>query len=305
MNSEPSQRKSEKTALPAELHAATRRQHHALNEQILLRLPLCLPPVVESPLVYAKGMVVFGQIYCAFEHVLAACANHGSLDPRLQEICRQVRLLHLLRTTHLEKDMGVLKSRLGFKATSELDVLALESKVFHDRIISSLAAKPHAVLAYAWTMYLALFNGGRWIQRQLVSAGPGFWRGEDYPLSFWELDEGIVPAGAMRDLKATFKEALLVAASLPTDEEKDDIVEEATRLFDLCQEMVHFLDNKVTAAATTTVPIEVSITSYWIIQGFMGATSLVLSVWRYMASTYTLLRTTARSVWDGRVVHVD
>jgi len=226
-------------SLSEELRTATRQKHHAMNTQIIARLPLCLPPLAGSPINYAKGMIVFGQIYFAFEEILAK--YQASPDQRMCEMYDRMHLPQLLRTSRLCNDIVVMKSRLPQSEVEDLELLAKESKVFSRRVHVSLAGRPHVMLAYAWTMYLALFNGGRWIRRQLMSAGCDFWQGEVLPLSFWDfgrvgldnLDEG--------QLKDAFKVRFGEAATNLTDDERRDVVEETNRLFDLCSEMVELL----------------------------------------------------------------
>ncbi|KAK7905651.1 hypothetical protein LTR67_000374 [Exophiala xenobiotica] len=248
-------------ALPAELHAATREKHHALNMQIAARLPLCLPPHANNPLLYAKGMVVFGQIYSAFENFLEASLASGSLDNR--------------------------------------------STVFASRITAALSARPYVLLAYAWAMYLALFNGGRWIRRQLVSAGSNFWKGDAFPLSFWDFGNGSGENEEDEALKLRFKDSLLAASSLLTEAEKEDVIEEAKRLFDMCSEMVLFLDEAVADAGCSKLdsPLEGSVRATG--PRYLAPTSAVAVPWSYITSTLAFVRTTTRSAWERRVQAVD
>ncbi|KAJ9602764.1 hypothetical protein H2200_012544 [Cladophialophora chaetospira] len=237
-------------SLSEELRAATRQKHHALNGHIITRLPLCMPPHTNSPISYAKGMTVFSQIYLAFEELLAM--HQAFSNERMRVIYDGIYIPQLLRTKRLGNDIALLKSRLPQKEVEELGVLDKQSKVFSWRIRDSLARRPHVMLAYTWTMYLALFNGGRWIRRQLASAGSHFWRGEVPPLSFW--DFGVVDQDNLDEdqLKTALKAKFGEAASHLTDDERGDVVDETNRLFDLCSEMVDFLDQ----GASVNCPIK-------------------------------------------------
>ncbi|KAK5456200.1 hypothetical protein LTS15_005519 [Exophiala xenobiotica] len=268
-------------ALPAELHAATREKHHALNMQITARLPLCLPPHANNPLLYAKGMVVFGQIYSAFEDFLEASLASGSLDNRLRDVyqyCDQ---------------------------TSDIDLLSQQSTVFASRITAILSAKPHVLLAYAWAMYLALFNGGRWIRRQLVSPGSNFWKADAFPLSFWYFGDGSGEDTEDEALKLRFKDSLLAASSLLTEAEKEDVIEEAKGLFDMCSEMVLFLDEAVADAGCSKLdsPQEGSVRATG--PQYLAPASSLAFAWSYITSTLAFVRTTTRSAWERRVQAVD
>ncbi|OAP63037.1 hypothetical protein AYL99_02264 [Fonsecaea erecta] len=231
VSSQPEQLETAQISLPEELRATTRHRHHALNAQIIQRLPLSLPPNADSPLAYAKGIIVFGQIYFAFENFLETQLASGQLDQRLLHIYECVRFPWLLRSGRLQNDIDTLESQLLQSQMEELEALVEESRGFRLQIESSLSAKPHVLLAYTWTMYLALFNGGRWIRGQLVSAGPEFWRAGTLPLSFWDF-QGEEDVNVDEPLKEEFKKGFREAASSLTENEKRNVVEETLDLFD-------------------------------------------------------------------------
>ncbi|KAL2395792.1 hypothetical protein ABEF95_011441 [Exophiala dermatitidis] len=276
--------------LPLELRAATRKKHHALNIEITKRLPLCLSPQVESPLVYAKGMAAFGQVYFAFEGVLATSLAGEHLEPRLREIYEIIHMPQLIRTSRLRNDIDLIKSRLDKAAMDEIQSVEEEAKAFYMRIHDLLSWKPHVLLGYAWAMYLALFNGGRWIHKQLASQGSGFWRGEPLPLSFWEFEGNGKDDPEGDQLKVLFQERFNFAASLLRDEEKDDVVNETIQLFKLCSEIVHALDDKMAAAVSSTVPTPSSTPADSEGPSYLGATSPLAATWDYLASSYSSLR---------------
>ncbi|EXJ84438.1 hypothetical protein A1O3_05106 [Capronia epimyces CBS 606.96] len=282
-------------SLPLELRAATRENHHALNTLIATRLLLCLSPHADNPLIYAKGMAAFGQVYFAFEDFLTASLASGDQDPRFQEIYNTLHLPQLIRTSRLQQDIETIKSRLEGSAAEEVNLLEHESKAFYSRIQGLLSARPHVLLGYAWAMYLALFNGGRWIRRQLVSQGPGFWHGPPIPLSFWEFDGDATADSEGEHLKVLFQERLLAAASLLRDDEKDDVIKETTRLFELCSEIVHFLDNKL-----DTTPRSQPDTADSRLRGSFGELSPVTAAWQYLTSSYESLKTVTAWAWNTK-----
>jgi len=288
-------------ALPVELHAATREKHHALNMQITARLPLCLPPHASDPLLYAKGMIVFGQIYFAFENFLEASLASRSLDKRIRDVYRCIHFHSLIRTNRLRNDIDSLKSRLDADQSSELDLLAQHSTVFASRNTAALSARPHVLLAYAWAMYLALFNGGRWIRRQLVSAGSDFWEGDTFPLSFWDFGDGSGEDAEHEGLKLRFKDSLLAASALLTEAEKEDVIDEAKRLFDMCSEMVLFLDEAVADRGCSKLDLPLGGNVRATGPGYLAPTSSVAFAWSYITSTLAFVRTTTRSAWERRV----
>ncbi|KAJ9643730.1 hypothetical protein H2204_001875 [Knufia peltigerae] len=291
--------------LPAGLHAATREQHHALNTSITARLPLCLPPCVDSPRLYILGMMVFGQIYFAFEDFLEKSLTTSTvLDARLREVYQRVKFRELTRTSRLRDDIELLQSRLDATAVADLNQLSEQAqRVFASRITSSLAARPHALLAYAWAMYLALFNGGRWIRRQLVSAGTDFWGPGELPLSFWvfEVDDG----GDIHHeaLKMRFKTAFAEASALLTDVESSEVIDESKNLFVTCSQMVEFLDKAVAERASSdesrlgaSDPPDSTAGL-----GYRSPASSFVTAWGYITSSLASLKTTSKVVWGPRV----
>ncbi|EXJ55744.1 hypothetical protein A1O7_08674 [Cladophialophora yegresii CBS 114405] len=260
MTTQPCRDDSAQLSLSEQLRTATRQKHHALNTLVIAHLPLCLPPHADRPLHYAKGMILYGQIYSAFEDFMKVQLACTRVDSRLDRMYQSMYLPQLLRKSRLQSDIEVLKSRLGRGEAEDLESLAKLAEVFYRRVMSSLVARPHVLLAYAWTMYLALFNGGRWIRGQLVSAGIEFWLGEAFPLSFWEFPDLVHANVEGEQLKDQFKIGFSGAASHLTDVERQDVVGETSRLFDLCSEMVEFLNRnwlndhlKVYAVAKTVV----------------------------------------------------
>lgn len=289
------------SALPVKLHAATREQHHALNTSIAARLPLCLPPFVNSPRLYAQGIIAFGQIYFAFENFLGKSLTSSVLDARLREIYQRMNFRELTRTSRLRSDIELLKARLNATDAADLDGFSEKAQVFADRITSSLSSRPHALLAYTWAMYLALFNGGRWIHRQLVSAGTDFWGPGELPLSFWmfEVDDG----GDVHQeaLKLRFKTAFAESSSLLSDIESTEVIDEAKNLFVTCSQMVEFLDKAVAENPSSESRSTVSDTPHSTGSRHRSPSSTFFTAWGYVTSSLASLKTTPKVVWGPRV----
>ena len=175
----------------------------------------------------------------------------------LQGALLEMRHLDLLRTSRLQRDIRNIHEKTSPATTTSLlqqsDIERLQncSSVLQERIFTSVMTRPHILLAYMWTMYLALFNGGRWIRRQLNSAGTEFWLSDashnQLPLSFWDFsgtDEG-------ESVKVKFKQLFDQAAETLTDDEKDQVVSESFRLFATCADLVTLLDQLFARASET------------------------------------------------------
>lgn len=131
---------------------------------------------------------------------------------------------------------------------------------FTAHIEASASAKPHVLIAYAWVMYMALFNGGRWMRSELSAAGDTFWGpppqplvderdkgGSDEALNFFRFDgshDGEV-------VKNDFKTRLSEMEVLLKAEERRDIVREAQVIFVRCALLVEELDDVVAVQRST------------------------------------------------------
>ncbi|RVX70753.1 hypothetical protein B0A52_05404 [Exophiala mesophila] len=287
-------------ALPVQLHAATREKHHALNVDVLAHLPQSLPPIASNSLPYATGMVVFGQVYFAFEDQMQETLQRDQTPETTRDIYQHIFFPRLLRTARLRADIDALKSKFGPHTEEGLTSLGEESKRFYDQVRRILNEKPHVILAYAWTMYLALFNGGRWIRKQLATPGPDFWQG-DSALSFWDFnDEDNTESDEA--LKLAFKDGFSTAADFLSDEEKDDVIEGSKALFDLCREMIAFLDT-VTKMHESLKPFDARpVAQSWWPSYTMVGNSIVAPVWNNITSGVSSIRQTAASAWARKEV---
>lgn len=235
--------------LPLEIHAATRPYHTSLNRLIISRLPLCLPPLAQDASGYLCGIRAFAEIYFTFESQwisLISSVETTEVSPRIQNLLGTLYHPSLIRTTRLKHDLAVLSHR-----QCNLKRLNLPSWTTLSSYISTRSqSSPHILLAYSWVMYLALFNGGRWIRSQLLFPNRGtspsssqFWpavspNAEAGCLTFWQFDgdqDGT-------DVKTIFKSRFETLAAELTDLERQDVVEEAVEIFKICVGIVEELD---------------------------------------------------------------
>lgn len=114
------------------------------------------------------------------------------------------------------------------------------------------------MVAYAWVMYMALFNGGRWIRKQLIQARDSSWdlsEVEDDTTTRDPFIVELVPTGLEfwhfpgpadgEDVKIEFKTCLAEVESLLTPAERSDIVNEAIYIFQRCALLVKELDEVI------------------------------------------------------------
>jgi hypothetical protein len=143
----------------------------------------------------------------------------------------------------------VLQARLEETATTG----RLGEIVSHIR--RSAEKYPHVLLAYAWVLYMALFSGGRIIRATLESAGTqGFWAtdtSDDSATKQKQTDHDHGPLEFFRfptpedgeDLKHEFKQRLADLGPLLTQSEREEIVREATCIFENLIVVINQLDD--------------------------------------------------------------
>ena len=227
-----------KQTLQEELQQAIQHDHLIINHLISSRMPLCLPPKTDSPLRFALGLTAFGHLYTSFEYAWETITSQTSKPP---VYLLDLQTSGLKRHLRLDRDLHSLAHLLGSSGAKRMQKIHSQTEHFHRAIFHTCQNKPHLILAWAWTMYLAMFNGGRYIRAGLEGAGDDFWGTENYPLEFWNFegkDDG-------KHIHEAFKQNFDEAAEHLSREEKDEVIAEAKRVFHVTEDVVHELDQKV------------------------------------------------------------
>ena len=120
---------------------------------------------------------------------------------------------------------------------------------FTTHIRASVGLRPHLLITYTWLLYMALFNGGRYICAKLRQAGPAFWENPlskeeddiDSCLCFWGFDGH----GGGEDIKAEFKRRFARVEPCLTDGEKEEVVQEAVLVMQTMVEVVKDISHDV------------------------------------------------------------
>jgi hypothetical protein len=126
---------------------------------------------------------------------------------------------------------------------------ASQLHTFTTHIRASIESRPHLLLTYTWLLYMALFNGGRYIRAKLRQAGPAFWEnslskeedGIDSCLCFWGFDG----QGGGEDIKAEFKRRFAGVEPCLTGGEKEEVVQEAVLVMQTMVEVVKDISHDV------------------------------------------------------------
>lgn len=234
-----------------------------VNRLNTARIPLCLPPKVESTGFYTMGFSRWAEIYYGFEEVwYAVMGDHAdwpsetsddfdsfsSDEERVKAVLRSICMPELYRTRRLDSDFAALKLLEPSLAGLDADT-ANAGREFRQYLNERMPEKPHLLVAYIWIMYQALFNGGRFIRMALLKAGPEFWglspkemdpTNFPSPLSFWCVENNDA-------IQAEFRSRVEKADKLLTEPERQEILDEALEIFRRCTAITLQLDEQVAA----------------------------------------------------------
>ncbi|KAM7194798.1 hypothetical protein V8F20_007818 [Naviculisporaceae sp. PSN 640] len=193
--------------LGTRINIATRSAHTKLNKDLLLRIPLALPPVSPTPSVYVSGLIHVAPIYLAFESLWRDIVasepkgddeeggSSGDVSPgngdqkpgeydgpprvsgRIHSTLKFLHLPVLQRSARLRADILSITGWTEDVVDEQILQASKRGNVgeFVSHIERSVERHPHVLLAYAWVLYMALFAGGRFIRGSLESAGAEFW----------------------------------------------------------------------------------------------------------------------------------
>lgn len=224
-----------------------------LNKLITERTALALPSHARSLETYGRGLALFARIYYAFESAAYELSMSNKLNGKALFILNHLYVKGLRRSSRLESDLAHVCKVTGVDIRRTLQ--PYQDKMA-DRIRHELFANPHLLVAYTWVMYMAIFSGGRWIRKQLLDAGTGFWTGRD-DLGDNEKDDSAaqrLPGFTFlsfdgdrdgQDIKIAFKAQLAAADRLLTAKEREEIVGAAQDIFDNCIVLVEVLDREI------------------------------------------------------------
>ncbi|KAE8395973.1 hypothetical protein BDV23DRAFT_178041 [Aspergillus alliaceus] len=150
-------------------------------------IPLCLLSHTTSPGIYALGLSCYGEMYFGFEDaqdaLLASVKEGTAEDDPGQNFIRSLKSLgnlQLSRSKRLEDDL----SFLCLFRRDHILLTATDSHITSIRkyIQQRIMEKQHRLLAYAFVMYSALFNGGKVVREMLVQqTDHDFWGLPDLP----------------------------------------------------------------------------------------------------------------------------
>jgi heme oxygenase len=308
------QRRQHDLSLAESVAIATRSVHAKLNKLIIARLPLALPPLATDSSAYITGLLHVTPIYVTFEALWRDILESGlpvdlpgeddetceqetppnsaetafpasdlhelSSCSRMQSILQQLYLPGLMRSDRLKADIVNLAGWSNDTVEEQLRLVEENGPLgeFIQHIKRTVQHRPHALMAYSYILFMALFAGGRFIRATLESAGDDFWDRLPSPvqpnrLSCEERSRPTKRASGLsdeeipiddfhchathtmplrffhfqtpedgEDLKREFKRRLASMEGQLTAREKQDIVQESICIFDNMTLLVQQLD---------------------------------------------------------------
>lgn len=161
-------------ALANRINKATHGIHNQINNLISMKMVYAL----RDPRIYRQGIQSFYHVFRTFEECWQeemAKESGSDLEKeamamdenRIRDILRQVWTPALTRTEPLTSDLMFYYH----DDPSKFEIPIMPEQIeFVNHIRNQIRAKPHLILAYAHTMYLALFAGGRILRSNVMKA---------------------------------------------------------------------------------------------------------------------------------------
>lgn len=194
-------------SLARQINTAIASSHTKINRLILDRMPKAVPPQADNPSIYITGLLHFGAVYIAFEslwqNILGIHSEIAPIpytypftrDPGQHDETPQIteRIRHILdvaywstmsRAARIKADIQVMTGWPPHVVDEQLRSVGTTGRLgkFLTHIQASVNAKPHVLLAYAYSLYLALLSGGSYIRTELMYLKADFWHATPSPI---------------------------------------------------------------------------------------------------------------------------
>lgn len=197
----------EPQSLAHSINTAIASSHTKINRLILDRMPHAVPPQADNPSTYITGLLHIGAVYIAFEslwqniigthteiaplpyaypfskHSSASNPgpNHGSTSPQVTERARRILETaywpNMLRAARVKADIRAMTGWSADIVDEQLRSAGTTGELgaFLAHIQDAIEGRPHLLLAYAYSLYLALLSGGSYIRTELMYLRADFW----------------------------------------------------------------------------------------------------------------------------------
>jgi hypothetical protein len=197
----------ESQSLAHSINTAIASSHTRINRLILDRMPHAVPPQADNPSAYITGLLHIGAVYIAFESLwqniigvhteiaplpytypfrkdtdtTSPGLNHDTTPPRVTE-----RTRHILETAYWPSMLRAARAKADVRAMTAWPAHVVDEQLrsagttgalgdFLTHINEVVDGRPHLLLSYAYSLYLALLSGGSYIRAELMYLRAGFW----------------------------------------------------------------------------------------------------------------------------------
>jgi hypothetical protein len=201
----------EMRSLAHSINTAIASSHTRINRLILDRMPHAVPPQAENPSTYITGLLHIGAIYVAFESLWqniigvhteiaplpytypfrsdtsasSPGLGHGAtplpvpvpVPARIRNILDTAYWPNTLRAARIKADIRTMTGWPAHVVDEQLRSAGTTGPlgVFLAHVKEAVDDRPHRLLAYAYTLYLALLSGGSYIRTELMYLRAEFW----------------------------------------------------------------------------------------------------------------------------------
>lgn len=199
------------SSLSHQINASILSSHTTLNRLILDRMPRAVPPHTDNPSAYITGLLHIGAVYIAFESLWQNLIGvHSEIAPipytfpfnspdeqeqqhvepakitaRTRRVLEEAYSATMLRAPRIKADVQAMTGWPDHVLEQQLKLIGTSGRLgkFTLHIRDTVNKKPHILLAYAHTLYLALLSGGSYIRTELMFIDRGFWEATPTPIA--------------------------------------------------------------------------------------------------------------------------
>ncbi|KUI64293.1 hypothetical protein VM1G_11102 [Cytospora mali] len=194
-------------SLAHSINAAILSSHTKINRLILDRMPRAVPPQTDNPSTYITGLLHFGAVYVAFESLwqnilgihteiapipyiypFSSDLSHSYGTPQITERTRHILETmywpNMLRYARIKADIRTMTGWPQHVVDEQIRSVGTTGRLakFLAHVQDSVNQKPHLLLAYVYSLYLALLSGGSYIRTELVYLKAVFWKAVPTPI---------------------------------------------------------------------------------------------------------------------------
>ncbi|TGZ82860.1 heme oxygenase-like protein [Ascodesmis nigricans] len=225
------------------INTSTKDLHDTVNFAIMDRFQLLLSS--NNHELYLTGMTSFHPVYSTFERVWSALLSSSStLRPNISTAITAIHDPRLFRSSAIAADLSYLS---GGSFDPDASPSRPQVVAYVNHIENAIREKPHVVLAYAHSYYMALFAGGKVLRKLLVNK-KGFFpvhlpAGDEEEARRFSTGLFVFPADDPEEIRNKFKAGMVIAEEGLSEEEKTDIINEARAIFKWNEKLIHELDS--------------------------------------------------------------